>query len=189
LGSAEAVEESSSFFDEEPTEEDESIALSADEMGNITGDREGNHVDFDIDTEEFRSLDDTMDHEALPDYGLDEETNDDFVIEEDEQNEEEGFTIDDNEPLPDFGLFEDDKEDEQISLSGAELDNILNSEPEPTVVESEKFQFQTLKKQDIQKLMSYLDEKLVAMPEDFVKEFAQSEYFELYKKIMSELEL
>ncbi|MCX7999356.1 MAG: hypothetical protein N3A69_10480, partial [Leptospiraceae bacterium] len=98
-------------------EEDESITLSPDELGNITG--EG-----------------------------------------------------DVEPLPDYGLYETLQEDD-FAKPLVDENRILH----------------TVTKQDLKKLMSFLDEKLGNMPDEFIEEFAKSEFFEIYKKVMSELEI
>ncbi|HNF17105.1 MAG TPA: hypothetical protein PK453_25840, partial [Leptospiraceae bacterium] len=50
------------------------------------------------------------------------------------------------------------------------------------------FRFSSISKPDAKKLLHYLDEMLGTLPEEFVEQFAQSEYFDLYKKLMEELE-
>ncbi len=75
------------------------------------------------------------------------------------------------EPLPDYGLYETLQQDLANEVVGEE--RVLK----------------TVTKQDLKKLMSYLDEKLGSMSEEFIEEFAKSEFFEIYKKIMNELEL
>ncbi len=44
-----------------------------------------------------------------------------------------------------------------------------------------------LDKQDLKKMISYLDMLFDKLPEDTIREFSNSEYFDLYKKIMTEL--
>jgi iron uptake system EfeUOB component EfeO/EfeM len=48
--------------------------------------------------------------------------------------------------------------------------------------------FQPEKRENIKKLLQYLDGLFEKLPEEVVRKFAQSEYFELYAKIMKELE-
>ena len=43
--------------------------------------------------------------------------------------------------------------------------------------------------QEMKKMISYLDGLFDKLPDDTVREFSQSEYFDLYKKIMTELGL
>ncbi|HMY45972.1 MAG TPA: hypothetical protein PKX74_10865, partial [Leptospiraceae bacterium] len=44
-------------------------------------------------------------------------------------------------------------------------------------------------KDDLRKMISYLDQLFDKLPEDTVREFSRSEYFDLYKKIMEDLNL
>ena len=44
------------------------------------------------------------------------------------------------------------------------------------------------KREDMKRLLRYLDGLFEKLPEDVVKRFADSEYFDLYVKIMNELE-
>ncbi len=44
-----------------------------------------------------------------------------------------------------------------------------------------------IKKEELKKVISYLDELLGQLPEDTVREFSRSEYFNLYKKVIEEL--
>jgi hypothetical protein len=42
-------------------------------------------------------------------------------------------------------------------------------------------------KHELKNVLSYLDQILESLPEDKIKEFAQSEYFDIYKKLFYEL--
>jgi hypothetical protein len=44
-------------------------------------------------------------------------------------------------------------------------------------------------KSDVKSVLSYLDQLLEALPEDKIKQFAQSEYFGVYKRLFEELGL
>ena len=44
-------------------------------------------------------------------------------------------------------------------------------------------------KRDVTSVLSYLDQLLEALPEEKIREFAQSEYFETYKRLFDELGL
>ncbi len=152
--------EEKSFFEEE----DESITLSEDELGNIVGEEEPV-----VSEEEGESI--TLSEDELGNIVGEEEP---VVSEEEEESitlseDELGNIVGEEEPLPDYGLYETLQEEDFST--------------------EEHFQFQSVTKKDLQKLMSFLDEKLGSMPEEFVEEFAKSEYFELYKKIMNELDL
>ena len=152
---------------------------------------------FDSDEElEEEGFEEVYDSEQLQEETFGEEKS---FFEEDESialsEDELGNIVGEEEPV----VSED--EDESITLSEDELGNIVGEEeplPDYGLYETlqeedfsteEHFQFQSVTKKDLQKLMSFLDEKLGSMPEEFVEEFAKSEYFELYKKIMNELDL
>ena len=42
-------------------------------------------------------------------------------------------------------------------------------------------------KRDIKSVLSYMDQLLESLPEDKMKEFAESEYFEMYNRLFNEL--
>ena len=44
-------------------------------------------------------------------------------------------------------------------------------------------------REDVKSVLSYLDQLLEALPEDKIKQFAQSEYFGVYKRLFEELGL
>jgi hypothetical protein len=46
---------------------------------------------------------------------------------------------------------------------------------------------ETLSKDEMKKMMNYLDNLLGNLPEDMIQEFSKSSYFELYKKLMSDI--
>jgi hypothetical protein len=65
------------------------------------------------------------------------------------------------------------------------------SEPEPvaaTVRPGESGLPQSLR-EDVRSVLSYLDQLLEALPDDKIRQFAQSEYFGVYKRLFEELGL
>jgi len=200
----------SSLF-EENVEEDDSIALSPDELGNITAEEDfeldsidsvedsvlpednfnlpesDEDFDFDTPTNLFGESPDSADEEiALSGDELDNilqsgeverEEADDFTnpIDSGMVIGDDDFVIDDNSSLANLGEFNlEESSPEDLSDSTDKLDS---------------FQFGSVKKEELKKVISYMDELLGSLPDSYIKEFASSEYFELYKKIMNELEL
>ncbi len=73
-----------------------------------------------------------------------------------------------------------------------DLQNIINITDQVVILEDrnnvEAFTNQfPEKKEDLVKLLSYLDGLFEKLPEEAVKKFAQSEYFDLYVKVMNEI--
>jgi hypothetical protein len=203
-----------SLFDD-TTEEDESIALSPDELGNITAgeDFEVENVDATTPTAEEDNFDlpDTLD-----DFGAETTANlfgenstdeEEIALSGDELNnllesgEIETEDAESNTPADDYsnpidsGMVIGDDDfviDDNSSLSDLGNFNVDDSANEETKDYSDKiesFQFGSVKKEELKKVISYMDELLGSLPDSYIKEFASSEYFELYKKIMNELEL
>jgi hypothetical protein len=185
-------EEEKSFFDKE---DDESITLSPDELGEMA------------DSDSYQEENDGMSDDELSEIMGDEEMSASSLYDEEEESDElskddelESHETEDDEPITlsndELGNILDSEDsvpteyepEEDISLSGEELNNILDSGEEESEV-GEKFSFTTVNKEDVKKLMSYIDELMGSMPEEFVQEFAKSEYFELYKKVMDELDI
>ena len=210
----------SSFF-ENSTEEDESIALSPDELGNITAEEDfeveniepsttSDEDNFDLSeaTDEFEmeSPQNLFEEEAVEDEEIalsgDElnnllesgeiETED--APSNDNQVEEVAANTDYSNPI-DSGMVIGDDDfiiDDNSSLSDLgdfNIDDTPDIEQHDYSDEIESFQFGTVKKEELKKVISYMDELLGSLPDSYIKEFASSEYFELYKKIMNELEL
>lgn len=103
-------------------------------------------------------------------------------------------------------LDESDEDNEPVTLSDNELENILEDvteSEEPGIsagfAEEEKgsrdrlieehAEVTGLEKDELKKMISYLDSLFDQLPEETVRKFSQSEYFDLYKKIMTELGL
>ena len=154
------MESPQNLFEEE-TVEDEEIALSGDELNNLLESGE-------IETEDAPSNDNQVEEVAAnTDYSNPIDSG--MVIGDDD------FIIDDNSSLSDLGDFN--------------IDDTPDIEQHDYSDEIESFQFGAVKKEELKKVISYMDELLGSLPDSYIKEFASSEYFELYKKIMNELEL
>ena len=215
-GESDQSEQPTSFF--ETVEEDESIALTGDELGNITAEPASEEEDISLSSDELSNiLDDNNSDDSITDYlaaNSEDDAIDEFNYEHDESSTENQIGFDSDETL---SLSNDDT-DSNISLSTNELNNILEDdsaelgiseddfiiddghssistldsvdEDQPTS-EEENYQakLKNVNKDELKKLMSHMDELLGSLPDSYIKEFATSEYFELYKKIMEELEL
>ena len=187
-------EESSSLFDE--TSEDESISLSADELGNITAEET---EEVSLDSNELNNI--TFEDEA-------EDTTEEFIFQDDEESSSNSFLENDsNEEIALSGseldnLLESGSEglDETPVLNNSDIQdddfilddtisNDSNLEETANEIDPEDLKLKHIKKDELKKLMSHMDELLGSLPDSYIKEFASSEYFDLYKKIMSELDL
>ena len=146
-----------------------------------------------------------------------------------EIEKEEAEITDKNAPT---SFFNDEEEDESISLSGNELENIFQdaeiveeSQPDTEEVSSER-DSETLgieettetvtaaevsgpksdseedaalspelivdgkiDKDNLKTIIKYLDDLLDNLPKDKIKEFAQSEYYDLYIKLLDNLDI
>ncbi len=202
----EAETETSGFFDDD---EDETIALSGDELNNIL-----NTADFTtevVEAEENMSEEDALSEydndtdseveeslslsseEPLPD--MDTETMD--IIDDEEDTE-------DNEPVISAGQglivesdsndfidsiesptpsIEDALSDENIDYLEESSDSEPLAEPEVKATEIENPEVQ----KDIKSVLAYMDQLLESLPESKIEEFAKSEHFETYKKLFNEL--
>lgn len=189
------------FFDDNG--EDETIALSTDEMTNIM-----NNADFQSETVEAESV-----SAAEPPVEMDDgDTNFDattqvqtpdlpdeiFLPKTDEATEESGTTdaIDSEEGAPPLSESEPIAEADEPSSETA-----VAEEPPATdaaTVPQESSAAETVGvdsgisgdlKQEIKSVLSYMDQLLENLPEDKITEFAHSEQFEAYKKLFKELGL
>ena len=208
-GEIETEEESSgSSFFEEGSEEDESIALSPDELGNITAE-EDYEVET-IDNSEISSEEDNFDlSQASEDFDM--ESSPSLFGEDSSEDTEIALSGDELSNLLESGELETEDAafenpidsgmviggddfviDENSSLSNLGDFDLEDSTPSNIKDYSdtiESFKFGSVKKEELRKVISYMDELLGSLPDSYIKEFASSEYFELYKKIMNELEL
>lgn len=237
-------EENSDFgFDESSDEEDESITLSDDELGNILGGEDelpaiadfGESVDLTEESnEEVDELDSdfaeaiSSDEEEAPNFGIDENEDEPIALTSEELTDIIGdlppgedledidsLSFDDNhEPALESNLkasldpndFEDESmiDLDEYSVDGGlspleemrstpienvkEVDTTDSSQDE----KSESFkdsQGNELSNEDKKKVLTYLDNLLGNLPDDMIREFSKSNYFDLYKKLMKEIGL
>ena len=167
-------------------EEDGPIALTAEELGNIISDvheeveapEKGEH--FDSEMHEEMAAPSLLDEEdegpvALSDAELDSILED---VHEEVPAEQAGMHADSRANL----IVLDEYEDREIA------------EEKPAIApQPERFDHvaaeASVPKDDLRKMISYLDQLFDKLPEDTVREFSRSEYFDLYKKIMEDLNL
>lgn len=220
-------------------EEDESIALSMEELENITASEEEEVEQEDV-TLSPESLDEIL-GEELPGEGLEDIADlpeeEEFTLSEQIGNEEPSdfdlttnneddlvehenefdfgdltsdATIDDsfdltiNEPketrIP--TLASDDSEEYEVDLDEYAMEGKLSpleelrksdvTAPDPQQSSAEAFADaggDNLSVGDRKKVLGYLDNLLGNLPDEVIREFSKSQYFELYKKMMKELEL
>ncbi|MCZ8239461.1 MAG: hypothetical protein O9310_13580 [Leptospiraceae bacterium] len=237
-------EENSDFgFDESSDEEDESITLSDDELGNILGGEDelpaiadfGESVDL---TEESNEEVDELNsdfaeaissvEDEVTNISLEEDDDETIALTSEELTDIIGdlppgedledidsLSFDDNhEPALESNLKSsldpNDFEDESmIDLDEYSVDGGLSpleemrSTPIENVKEvdttdssqdekSESFkdsQGNELSNEDKKKVLTYLDNLLGNLPDDMIREFSKSNYFDLYKKLMKEIGL
>ncbi|TGK47740.1 hypothetical protein EHQ16_02010 [Leptospira kanakyensis] len=219
-------------------EEDESIALSMEELENITASEEEEESE-DI-TLSAESLDEIL-GEELPGEGLEDiaDLPEEEVSLSEQTGQEEPADFDlasfggddlvEHESETDFGDFGSDTAiDDSFDLSTPELPKetrtptLASDESEEYEVDLDEYAMEgklspleELRKSDVsapeakpateealaeaggdnlsagerKKVLGYLDNLLGNLPDDVIREFSKSQYFELYKKMMKELEL
>lgn len=202
------------------SEEDESIALSMEELENITGLNE-EHVETvtsenldeilgeDIPGEELEDIADLpYDEEAevSGEFGSDIESlgeSADLV----EHEEDLDLNIPEiTEPsvatthvptlqLDETAPIEIDLDEYAVAGKLSPLEELRNSDvklPEANDLDSGELvnaKGEVLSSDDKKKVLGYLDNLLGNLPDEVIKEFSKSQYFELYKKMMKELEI
>ncbi|EKJ88367.1 hypothetical protein CLV96_1431 [Leptospira meyeri] len=210
-------------------EEDESIALSMEELENITasGEEEAEQEDITLSAESLdeilgeelpgEGLEDIADLPIEEDFSLSEQIGDEDNLVEHEADMDFGdFTtdsaVDDSFDLsvPDLSketrtptLASDDSEEFEVDLDEYAMEGKLSpleelrksdvSAPEEKRSSSEDAFAdaggENLSVGDRKKVLGYLDNLLGNLPDEVIREFSKSQYFELYKKMMKELEL
>lgn len=158
--------------------EDETISLTSEELENIVSSEEIEEISDQL-SEEFDEQKEVVSDQELKSIEI---------------------------PKP---IFEENEENETISLTDDELHNILddvteNISSEPTIPEPEIYEVPSenreqladdlqketgLKKEELKKIISYLDSLFDKLPEEAIREFSKSEYFNLYKKVIEVLEI
>lgn len=190
--------------------EEEVIGLSGDELDNILNDTEiiettsedaaildeeipESLEDLSVIDEEF----DTIDNEITDDQ-IDEEYSVD-LSEEPQTIEEESETIDmssfdaDLKQVDDSDSTEDDST-QIIGLSSTEEEEIYNNLRNEMESKEDNTSIQAggdteVLKSEVKSVLSYLDQLLDSLPEEKIKEFAESKAFETYRKLFEELNI
>ncbi|MBL8020630.1 MAG: hypothetical protein JNM27_13250 [Leptospirales bacterium] len=158
-------------------DDDEPIALSPEELGNIISDVEVESAGVGEDME-MAAASSLLDEEddgpvALSDSELDSILED--VSEETEADVGMAAAPGSSANLIVLDEYEDREKSEEAQKRDMALDSIADE--------------QGIQKQELKKMISYLDQLFDKLPEDTVREFSHSEYFDLYKKIMQDLGL
>lgn len=167
-------------------DEDESITLTADELSNIVSEdlsvvEDGDSVEFGAGSAfEEPSAFDASDISFEPE-GM---SGTDAAV-----------------PAGESSFFHDDGEEGPVALTDDELADILEGttvemvsgagaveEPPRAERMAEELSMETgFKRDELRQIIGYLDNLLGQLPEDTVREFSRSEYFNLYKKVIEDL--
>ena len=205
---------SSLNLDEIPTpettdfeEEDETIGLSGDELDNILNSTyiienenkiESTPIDLDedirIDIDDTDNIDSIVSDNFLEDE-IPESSSIDNSLEAGKEEEEETERIDldsfDADLSESDEIIPSDDNLKQLDITAAEEDEIYNSlrnEMQTKDLEETNEKAEALKS-DVKNVLSYLDQLLDALPEEKIKEFAESETFDVYRKLFEELNI
>ncbi|MBW7857238.1 MAG: hypothetical protein H3C43_02810 [Leptonema sp. (in: Bacteria)] len=154
------------------SDDDDTITLTSDELSNIVSD---GAIEFD-ETEaetEFEEVSDEIEPIDIDD------------ITQDTQSEESSFfQEEDDTPV---ALTDDELAD---ILGDTTVEEVVADELTPkrdeTIVE-EAADEAGVNRDELKKMIGYLDDLLGQLPEETVKEFSRSEYFQLYKKVIDDL--
>ncbi|WP_032917440.1 hypothetical protein [Leptospira santarosai] len=165
--------ESNEFFPEPEGEDKESIALSEEELGNLLSSEDTfapakeedlNEILGELplvsDLDAFDSIDDDVSKEEVTRVAPTTVNEDEMIIVLDEYADEEKSS-----PIEELRKTPDQSETPiQGDASG-----------------------ETPSKEEMKRIMTYLDELLGNLPDDLIREFSRSDYFELYKKLMKQI--
>ena len=197
------LEDGTGFFKDEDT--DEAIALTGDELNNIliTADftEEGEHTENSEDVgtcescsdEEKEAIEDDFSSEKdvdFDDIALENSKLDDFVIPEEldynmlNNENEEAFSTEGS----DMSYLDEKEAGDELSIDVPETQDIAiekDSDADSNLKTSEGLSSDT--KQKVKSVLAYMDQLLESLPEDKMKEFAESEYFEMYNGLFNEL--
>lgn len=205
------AEETTGFFKDEDT--DEAIALTGDELNNIliTADfTEENEPDTKVnetvydedmgtceactDDEKEKNEDDLSSEKAVDfdDITLENSKLDDFVIPEELDysmlnNESEEIVSTEGSDMS--YLDEKDAEDDvSVEIPETQDISIETSHKDTSTSDTEASEVLPSNiKNEVKSVLAYMDQLLESLPEDKMKEFAESEYFEMYNRLFSEL--
>ena len=205
------AEEATGFFKDEDT--DEAIALTGDELNNIliTADfTEENEPDTKVnetvydedmgtceactDDEKEKNEDDLSSEKAVDfdDITLENSKLDDFVLPEELDysmlnNESEEIVSTEGSDMS--YLDEKDAEDDvSVEIPETQDISIETSHKDTSTSDTEASEVLPSNiKNEVKSVLAYMDQLLESLPEDKMKEFAESEYFEMYNRLFSEL--
>ena len=147
--------------------DDDVIALSNDEMSNIMDDIDNSFE------EGLLSQNKTNDNALTNSYGSD--TSSSSLLHSQDDFAPHGNNF--NNDLNETNIMPAVEAPPEFSGISSERDNMVNS-----IATSEG-----LDHGELRKMISYLDLLFDKLPEETIREFSRSEYFDLYKKIMTEL--
>ncbi|TGN02389.1 hypothetical protein [Leptospira yasudae] len=166
---------------EEPSEEDEGpIALSEDELGNLLSDVQAPEEEGEDLNEILGELPAASDLDAF-------ESMDEDVSALQPLNGESGIvptaeTVQDEEMVIVLDEYADEEELSPLEeLRKTPEESAAQAAPPSAGGEA------VPSKDEMKRIMTYLDELLGNLPDDLIREFSQSDYFELYKKLMKQI--
>ncbi|MGA2141425.1 MAG: hypothetical protein ABSG94_03285 [Brevinematales bacterium] len=160
----------SAIPDVSEVEEDEPIALSLDELNKIDISEE-NVLDYEAPAATEAPVPEVQEFNPDKDYNIPLVEEENVEISLDELNRIEGS-------LP---------EAEKVSSTQYIFDNPENKEMTEQAIDTKIDILSDSSKEELRKVLGYLDSLLENLPEDKIKEFAKSEYYDLYVKILSKL--
>ena len=100
------------------------------------------------------------------------------------------FDIDDIEEINGTDLEIDSLEDESLPVVASEPDATSTIDMElPEMQDEGLTELSPQLKTEIKSVLSYMDQLLESLPEEKIDEFANSEHYEVYKKLFEELGL
>jgi|GEM_PF-1129727 len=187
LITADFTEESSEDVGESDNKEDAPIALSP------TSEEDASFGECEV-CDDDDSFDDEFDFDNI---ALENAKLDDFVIPDEldynmlrsEDNEEDSQGDSDVVKAEGEDMsYLDGKDSIDNDVSGApETQDLPTSSKEYSSEDSSSEVLSSNIKKDIKSVLSYMDQLLESLPEDKMKEFAESEYFDMYNRLFSEL--
>jgi len=180
------------------SDDDESITLTADELSNIVSDDLAISpspfgTDEEVLTDDIEEMEAVQEFEGFSDAQA-AETESSIGSDLEEPAQPSFFQEEEEGPV---ALTDDELADilEGTALEGTVLDQGVEAEPEVALQEepradrmADELSLETgVKREELKKVIGYLDDLLGQLPEETVREFSRSEYFNLYKKVIEEL--
>ncbi|EMY76321.1 hypothetical protein LEP1GSC060_1678 [Leptospira weilii serovar Ranarum str. ICFT] len=200
----------------EDEDANEPIALSEDELGNLLASENEEVADSSFDFEPETTSLETEDEDANEPIALSEDELGNLLAEAPVVEEEEDLNqilgeLPRVSDLDAFDSIDDDvsrgedvaldrmvptleniDDEEMIILldeyaDGEETSPIEDLRKTPDQTEAREVAGETPSKDEMKRIMTYLDELLGNLPDDLIREFSRSDYFELYKKLMKQI--